>query len=420
MDILCLHYYFPPLKSPAVIRNHMFSEAFSDFFEHVFVLRSDNHKHFPSLSQNHACNVHIHDIPTLDYRTLLGKKQNKEKNTHFSSDKKNTFLFRLFLKIQKSFPFNLFLAEGNLYYIFHAYQLAKKLIDHYHITTIYSSFGPYADHYIAYLLKKKYPHLRWIADFRDLQIEPIYKNVVLPSLQKKIEQKVLSKSDKIICISEGFVDQLKNYGRPTQSVFRGVNLRPKKTQFDTFTIAYTGSLYFEYRDPSFFLAKIKVLLQKKKIDKSKIQIIYAGRDSHQFAGYIDKFGLLDIFQDKGLVSPSEAKEIQDRAHINLLITSSSTTLSGVLTGKLFEYLEAQNPILCLINGPKDVEFERLFSDLQAGKVFYNPPITKDALSHFLLSKYNEWIITGKVTSSINTSLISSKYSWKNQASKILE
>jgi len=417
-EILCIHYYFPPLQSTAVIRNYHIARTFADYFDQVHVLTSNNHKRFPNEVRLFPDNLQSYDISTLDYRWLLGGKSKSD--AHISSGKKSSRFYQYLLKIQKSFPFNLFLAEGNLIYIFNAYRKAKTIIQEGDITTIYSSFGPYADHYVGYLLKRKYPQLRWIADFRDLQIEPIYQNVIWKGLQRRIEQKVLAKADLITCVSEGFVDRLKVYNRPTKSILRGIELRSPVKQFEKFTISYTGSLYFEYRDPRLVFKVLKDLIYDGQIEAEDINILYAGRDHEKYEQWISESDLSECFVNKGLVSQSKAKVIQNKSHINLLLTSSSPDLTGVITGKVFEYFEALNPTLCLISGVYDPEFESLFEELNAGVVVYSPETTPGKMREFILSKYKEWKATHRVESSINTKIIKEKYGWSQQVAKMLK
>ena len=417
-DILCIHYYFPPLRSTAIIRNYFISRTFATFFQKVHILTSDNHKKFPNEIRPIPENVFVNDIYTLDYRLLLANKSDKD--AHLSSANKRGRLYKYLLKIQKSFPFNLLLAEGNVIYIINAYRKAKKVIQENNIDTIYTSFGPYADHYVGYLLKSKYPHIRWIADFRDLQIEPIYKNVIWEGLQYRIEKMILTKADLITCISNGFVDQLKKYNRPTIPVLRGVELRKASKQYEKFTIAYTGSLYFDYRDPRPLFECLRNLIEEGQLHANELDIIYAGRDGQQFGSWVDEYNLSKNFTDRGMLTNHEAKEIQNKSHINLLLTSSSPELKGVLTGKIFEYLEALNPILCLISGDKDPEFELLFDELSAGTVVYAPQQTKGKMRNFILDKYREWLATHRVQSSLNTTAIMKKYGWHQQVQKMFE
>ena len=405
------------MLSTAVIRNYHIACTLTEFFDEVHVLTSDNYNRFPTKSRPLPSNLNLESVYTFDYRRLLAGKENKD--SHKATTKKASSFFQWLLKVQKSYPFSLFLAEGNLIYIYGAYKKAKKLIANGNITTVYSSFGPYADHFVAYLLKRKYPHLKWIADYRDLQIEPIYKNVIFTNYQKRIERKVLSKTDLVTSISDGLSRQLELNDRPTKTILRGVELREPEKQYEKFTISYTGSLYFDYRDPRPLFTELKSMIDSKSIEASDISILYAGRDGMRFEEWVSEAGLKSIFNNKGMVTQEEAKTIQNRSHINLLLTSSSPELTGVLTGKVFEYFEALNPTLCLINGVYDPEFEALFSELSAGSIVYNPPISKGKMHSFILDKYTEWKSTHQVKSTLNKEIIKSKYGWKSQVQKML-
>jgi len=416
--ILCLHYYFPPIRSTAVIRNYQFTLAFSELFNHVYVLTSDNYLRYPKEEKELPQNVSVHDIYTLDYRTALGKKGGAD--SHISMKKKSSTVFQFIIKVQKSFPFNLFIGEGGIMYIYRAYRAACKIIDQGEVTTVYSSFAPYADHYVAHLLKRKYPSLKWIADFRDLQVEPIYKNVIWKGLQRRAENYVLKLADKVISVSESYTDQMKVYNRPTEAIFRGVTPRKSTSKYSKFTISYTGSLYFDFRDPSQFLRVLSACMEEGQIDKNDIQLVYAGRDGAQFFEYVSKYNLADIYHDRGMTSQEAAKEIQSRSHINLLLTSSSPELQGVVTGKVFEYFEAGSPIICLIKGVKDQEFENLFEELSAGIVTYDPPQERDQLKNYLLKCFNEVQRFGSIQHIINNETLIREYSWKMQAEKLLK
>ncbi|MBK8350048.1 MAG: hypothetical protein IPL08_21440 [Saprospiraceae bacterium] len=93
---------------------------------------------------------------------------------------------------------------------------------------------PYADHVVAWLLKKKHPHVKWVADFRDLHIEPIYKNILWPGLQRWFEKKILRHADVVTSVSEGLSSKLKDYHPNVLTLTKGVNIRPAQTLYDIF------------------------------------------------------------------------------------------------------------------------------------------------------------------------------------------
>jgi hypothetical protein len=102
------------------------------------------------------------------------------------------------------------------------------------------------------------------------------------------------------------------------------------------------------------------------------------------------------------------------------LTSSTTEWSGVLTGKLFEYLESGNGIIVLVKGVQDLEFERLMQKTGAGEVFYDPPVEEKALAGYLLRQYKSWKKTGSIEMEIDTAFIDSEMSWRYQAERMLK
>lgn len=361
--------------------------------------------------------MNVHTIHTFSLKAFL--KKGKEKSL-VSEAGKQSRIFDLIFKTTKSFPFNIFLAEANIFYILKAYRKACSLIEEHDIKAIYSSYIPYGDHYIAYLLKRKYPHIQWIADFRDLYVEPMYKDVWLPKWQKKMERTILDKADLITTVSDGLRKHLEYMNRPVLTVKRGITPRRPIEQFHKFTISYTGSLFQEYRDPRPFFKVLRELIDSGTILLSNIEIRYAGKDGALFSRWATDCGVDDILTDEGLVARNRAYELQDRSHINLLLTSSTPEWQGVLTGKVFEYFASGNATLCLIKGVKDPEIETLFQIFNAGTVVYDPELSQNKLKDYILSLYHEWQEQGKVHRRVNTDILQEGHSWATQANRMLE
>lgn len=361
--------------------------------------------------------IHIHPIEAFSLKAYL-KKGNE--NSLVSESSKQSRLFEVVFKTTKSFPFNIFLAEANILYILKAYRKACSLIEQHGITTIFSSYIPYGDHYIAYLLKRKYPFLKWIADFRDLYVEPLYNDVWLPKMQERIERKILSKADLVTTVSEGLKKHLESMNRPVIAVKRGIAPRKPKDQFSKFTISYTGSLFQEYRDPRPLFSVLKTLMAEGMLLAKDIELIYAGKDGSLYKKWADDYELNTILTNLGQVDRQRAYDIQDRSHINLVLTSSTPEWQGVLTGKIFEYFASGNATLCLIKGVQDSEIEELFQELNAGVVVYYPELYVNKLRQYILSVYMEWKKNGKVKPIVNTSILQEEHSWEVRAKNVLQ
>ena len=185
-----------------------------------------------------------------------------------------------------------------------------------------------------------------------------------------------------------------------------------------FSIVYTGAMFRDERNPTLLMEVVKQLSDDLIISTENFAIIYAGRDSKIFEKYINNFDLDKFFDNKGMLMTNEAINLQNSAHINLLLTSATKDWTGVMTGKLGEYLSSKKPLVVLINGTKDIEYENLIKNLNVGCVVYNNQSFSE-LKAFILDKFNEWQDTGDVKSTINFEKLLD-LSWEKQVEKFVE
>lgn len=415
---LFIHYHYPPIKNSGVYRNYYLSTSITDKSGESYLITTDNRKILPNESLTLHPEMIRHEAITFDYRKIISllKGKKSKSGAQFSEKTKESFFASWMIKLLRSFPFNIFLAEGSIVYIIHAYFIAYKIIRTKNVKIVISSFMPYSDHIIAWLLKRKFPSLIWIADFRDLHVEPIYNNVFWPDFQKRIEKFLLKKADVVTTVSDGISKKMMALHDNVHTVTKGVSLREKKDSFDQFTIHYSGSLFQNFRDPRPLFNVLAGLMKEQKIDKDKICFLYAGKDGSLMSQWAQECGISDIFENKGMVPRNDAMEMQDKSHINLLLTSASAEHAGLLTGKLFEYIEAGNEILCLINGTRDKEIETMFANYQLGSVLYD----EEQLRAYILAKYKEYIQTDQVMAHHLHEKITRDMSWQRQAERVLD
>jgi hypothetical protein len=116
------------------------------------------------------------------------------------------------------------------------------------------------------------------------------------------------------------------------------------------------------------------------------------------------------------VSLAEAQFFQRTSHINLLLTTATAEWSAVLTGKFYEYLVADRPILVLI-GVQDIEFESIMNELNAGLIGYNA-VSYTVVRRFILDKFEEWQQTKQVVSTIKQEQLKA-FEWENMMEKFM-
>lgn len=379
-------YKFPPMQSVSCNRTWGICNAMRNYFEDVQVISTSN-RHILPQSNTDTTNVHITDAQTIDYRTLF---QRSGKNAVAPESVKTSSTGKFLLRLQSSFPTLYLFGEGNLYYVRNAVRKAARVINEKQITHLFSSFPPYADHLIAYRLKRRYPHLCWIADFRDLHIDPAQDNLLWRQHQEKINRKILAHADIVTTVSNGLAKHLSTRHHNVYVLHNGIRtFSSASTQpYPHFTISYTGSMFQDKRRADEVLKSLRILFDSGRLLSNDVRIVYAGKDSAVWKPLIDQFGLTDIFIDRGMVSEEEAHSIQASSHINLLLTYTTDELTGNLTGKIYDYLAARRPVLASVNGPRDTELEQLISTTQSGIVAYPHEVAQ--IADFIADQYRVW------------------------------
>jgi hypothetical protein len=385
------------MKSIGAVRTYGFSISIRKYFDQVVVITTKN-RHRISKDKYDLGGMRIIDTPTFDYRTIFNRRNNN--NATISETTKKNKLYSKLSKLKASYPTNLLLGEGSYIYIYFAIKKASEIIRNENITHIFSSFSPFADHYIANRLKKKFPKVYWIADFRDLHVDPINHNTYLSEYQHRINKQILRDANIITTVSQGLAEHLKRYHDNIYILKNGIipSEIPNKPieLFEKFTITYTGSMFSDKRNPDLLLAVIKDLMNKGILTEINFQLIYAGKDGGWWSNTMDGLGLSSILVNYGNIVREEAKHLQRKSHVNLLLTYTSENLKGNLTGKVYEYIASNRPILTIINGPFDPEMETILShpDYLIGSTLKNN--FRKKIEDFLIDKIEEWKSTNYV------------------------
>ncbi len=105
------------------------------------------------------------------------------------------------------------------------------------------------------------------------------------------------------------------------------------------------------------------------MSREDVKIIYAGKDGAIWDKMTREYNLSTLLDNRGLVTQAEAKQLQQQACINLLLSIASNELQGVLTGKLIELVESGSPVLAISVGQRDEELGQILSSLEIGDVF---------------------------------------------------
>jgi len=415
-----LSYRFPPVKTPGTVRLRNFYTEAKTYFETRYVLTSSNRSLMIQDEGLAADTPHLETLSTLDLRCFHLKRSGR--NTLSSATKQRPEM-QVLSKLSDSFPFNLLWGDGGLVYILAGYRRGKQLVEQEGITHLFSSFRPYSDHAIAWLLKRRFPKLVWIADFRDLHVNRAISNVYLPGIQHWFNRQILRQADVVTTVSQGLAHSLQRYHSRVYVLPNGIGEVPEKLPElklpPKFTIGYTGSVYPELQDARPLLQALRLLIDEDCIDPKQMQLVVAGKDGAIWRQWVKEFGLEELLIDLGFVSRREALALQRQSHLNLLLTWSMGKDQGVLTAKLYEYLAARRPVLGVVKGHCDEELEKVFSSLDHSCLFYTATASPTLPADFLMPHYQRWQ-SGKTPEPALDTAALSNYSWNTTIAMFME
>jgi hypothetical protein len=399
-------YYYPPILGTAAKRNQRISSALAKraTSSHLFTA-SD----ISSLKSSPG-NIIVESLPSFDYRFFLRRTT---KDGAIPESRKSNRFVQWMIRLLNSFPFSIIFGEGGFVYFLNLFLKGNKVIRQKEITHIYSSFRPFTDHYAAYWLKKRNPQLYWIADFRDLIIDPHYQHILFPKAHHAFFKKIFNTADVLTTVSDGLAKQLSTYNPNVITLRNGIDdsyqpIQPATTS--TFSISYTGSMFLDKRNAEPIFRALQELIQETEIEGSDIRIIYAGKDGAYWNSLASKYSFISLLVNHGIVSDEEAKTIQHEACINVLLSVSSDELQGVLTGKMIEYFEAGSPVLGIIVGRNDSELQSILHELEIGDCFTDRVVDVEAIKEYMLGEYTLWKLTGMNRKPVNVDVLKRKYS----------
>ena len=220
---LLITFYWPPSGGPGVHRWLRFSRYFkpNSWNLHVYApqeaswpMRDDE------LLKEIPDEVIEFRAPIFEPHTLLGKKNNPNVGGGLTQQKKAGSLQKMIIWVRG----NLFVPDARVFWIKPSVRRLKKYLkEHPEIDVIISTGPPHSCHVIALRLKKHFPELKWVADFRDPWTEIDFYNELsigkrADAKQKRLEREVLKTADKVISIGNDCAAGLQRIGKRSVEV----------------------------------------------------------------------------------------------------------------------------------------------------------------------------------------------------------
>ncbi|MCT4542482.1 MAG: glycosyltransferase [Vallitalea sp.] len=345
--VLMVANQFPPMGGSGVQRSVKFAKYLPEFQWEpiVFTRESKNSLTDESLLQ---------DIP-IDLKVIRTKPYDLNQ------------LKKPFNLVGKVISRKMLIPDGDRIW----YEKNKKLLLEYvknnKVDALYTTSYPYSDHLLGLYVKKHMPNLPWIVDFRDEWCNNPYildmgysKSRIRK--EREMEKEVVNNCDFFITntplMLKNFLNDYsikeKSYVIPNgydEEDF--VGLDKSYTKKDKLIITYAGSMYGR-RKPDYFLQGIKELIEEGKINRNDIIIRFIGNIPNKKIKEINNnYELNDVINYLPYMEHKKSIEMLIQSDVLLFIIGEGKGAENFYSGKVFEYMNTNRPILALVP-PKGV------------------------------------------------------------------
>lgn len=282
-----------------------------------------------------------------------------------------------------------------------AYQQAVEIIKSESIEVIYSTSFPYSDHLLGLRLKKRFPELPWVVDFRDEWTQNPYildrkDGPYRRRKEKQMEAQVVQNCDWFITntpyMLQNFIRLYPQLAKKSSVIANGFDdadfnqIDSSRHLEPTFTLTYAGAMYGR-RKPNHIFKAIHALLQEHKIDRTKFRLRLIGTfDSNKMKQLISQYQLEGIVHYEDYLPHREALEALLAADALLLLIGAGPGAQNFSSGKIFEYINCQRPILAVV--PEQGAAADIIRETNSGIICETSSVT--AIKRGIQTLYKNW------------------------------
>ncbi len=396
--VLIITYYWIPSGGAGVQRWVKFTKYLREFGWEPIIFTPENPE-YPSFDTSFekdiSTDIQVIKTPIWEpynfYRNLTGKKDEPINAGFISENKKQGWKDKISIWIRGNF----LIPDPRRFWIKPSVKFLTHFLQENKVDAIITTGPPHSMHMIGLGVKKNFPEIHWIADFRDPWTNiDFYKdlnlNFVADKIHHHLENRIIKNADCVLVVSKGMKEEYELLKpKEIQVISNGYDdsdILAKELKLDKkFSISHIGTLNAA-RNPKTVWKVLAEICNENPEFKADLQIQLIGKVDFSV---LEDISLLNL--DKNLIkidyiSHQEAIAKQYTSQILLLLINQSDNAKGILTGKFFEYLAAKRPILAI--GPIDGDAAAVLNETGTGKIIdFNDIInTKKAILYF----YNQF------------------------------
>lgn len=251
----------------------------------------------------------------------------------------------------------LFVPDSKVRWLPFGFLSSLKVARQEKVSVLFSSSYPYTVHLIALLVQKFY-RKPWIADFRDPWVGNKAMEKDIPYRHKTdawLERKVVRNASYVInvtpTITEMYKERYPEYAEKFVTITNGFDpadfTKVSPYSFPKFTLIHTGILSKD-RSPAALIKGLELLLEERPELRDKIQVLFVGFIPDAFIQMFKQSALAEIFEVRPYVPHSVCLDYLAGAQLQLLIFDDSPETKAAYSGKVFDYIGTQKPILGIL------------------------------------------------------------------------
>jgi hypothetical protein len=398
--ILLISYYFPPGNFAGSYRVKSWADHLHKFgYYPIIVTRhwDDNDTDYTAISRQNDVSVEEGKTFTVYRLPYKGTQRDKLVAKYGNIAKFPGKILSFFQLLCQNFSLACNPMSG-------LYRFSREyLINNPDVELVMCSGRPFIQFQFCNSLKKEFPRIKWVADYRDewnSQPKEFFKTRsvtfrFLSFIESRYERKWVKSASLITTVSEEIrrrIVAFNHFKGNSQVLLNGYEsddfpekIWKKLPDPSKFRIFHGGSLY-TYQEIDVFVSGISKFLEAVKGKEGSVELIFEGlNDDPEIHSW-----LLSKFRDLHIhitIHPrTEKLEYLSRMrNAHVLLVFPYNALKGTYSSKIFEYLPAGRPVLMAPSD--DGTITKLLQETNTGFVADDA----DAVCDFLLSKFKAFI-----------------------------
>lgn len=372
MKVLIITYYWPPSGGSGVQRWLKFAKYLPEYgiTPVIYTAEDPNYAVIDrSLEREVSPDLEIirGKVPEPN-RWLRGISRKQQQASAGFLDARPSLMDRVLRYIRANF----FIPDARRFWVRPSVRILADYLKHDAPDLIITTGPPHSVHLIGLALKREFG-LPWLADFRDPWTSIDYFGslpLTARSLEKhrKLEREVLSTADRVVVVGEQMRKEFSGFNDQVLVVANGYDTVDGEADpgLDRdFTLTYAGLMNAD-RNPVVLWKVLSELIKSDPGFNRDLRLRFVGSCSGEVIESLEENGLTDHFENLGYLDHEQVSRYQRSAQVLLLVVNQVPSARGIVTGKIFEYMQARRPVLAI--GPTDGDLAEIVKETGCGTV----------------------------------------------------